>query len=139
MQELINNLYVDTDFQGFISHIIYVAFFIVLAFMLSYFHLNRYKEHNFMFLSKLTLPLLLFIILSSSYVFSTLKDKSYALNVNNKNNYSLVRKGETVEFISHNEHLKNAELKVEIENEYSIYLKYENNIFKISKEEIKNN
>lgn len=139
MQELINNLYVDTDFQGFISHIIYVAFFIVLAFMLSYFHLNRYKEHNFMFFSKLTLSLLLFIILSSSYVFSTLKDKSYALNVNNKNNYSLIRNADIVNFISNNEHLQNAELKVEIENEYSIYLKYENNIFKIPKEEIKNN
>ena len=136
MQELINNLYVDTDFQGFISHIIYVAFFIVLAFMLSYFHLNRYKEHNFMFFSKLTLPLLLFIILSSSYVFSTLKDKSYALNVNNKNNYSLVRKGETVEFISHNKRLQNAELKVEAENEDNIYLEYKNNIFKIPKNEI---
>lgn len=137
MQELINNLYVDTDFQGFISHIIYVAFFIVLAFMLSYFHLNRYKEHNFMFLSKLTLLLLLFIILSSSYVFSTLKDKSYALNVNNKNNYSLVRNADIVNFISNNEHLQNAELKVESENETYTYLEYKNNIFKIPKSEIK--
>lgn len=137
MQELINNLYVDTDFQGFISHIIYVAFFIVLAFMLSYFHLNRYKEHNFMFFSKLTLPLLLFIILSSSYVFSTLKDKSYALNVNNKNNYSLVRNADIVNFISNNEYLQNAELKVESENETYTYLEYKNNIFKIPKSEIK--
>lgn len=137
MQELINNLYVDTDFQGFISHIIYVAFFIVLAFMLSYFHLNRYKEHNFMFFSKLTLQLLLFIILSSSYVFSTLKDKSYALNVNNKNNYSLVRNADIVNFISNNEHLQNAELKVESENETYTYLEYKNNIFKIPKSEIK--
>ena len=137
MQELINNLYVDTDFQGFISHIIYVAFFIVLAFMFSYFHLNRYKEHNFMFFSKLTLPLLLFIILSSSYVFSTLKDKSYALNVNNKNNYSLVRNADIVNFISNNEHLQNAELKVESENETYTYLEYKNNIFKIPKSEIK--
>ena len=136
MQELINNLYVDTDFQGFISHIIYVAFFIVLAFMFSYFHLNRYKEHNFMFFSKLTLPLLLFIILSSSYVFSTLKDKSYALNVNNKNNYSLIRNADIVNFISNNEHLQNAELKVEAENEDNIYLEYKNNIFKIPKNEI---
>jgi hypothetical protein len=133
MQELINNLYVDTDFQGFISHIIYVAFFIVLAFMLSYFHLNRYKEHNFMFFSKLTLLLLLFIILSSSYVFSTLKDKSYALNVNNKNNYSLVRNADIVNFISNNEYLQNAELKVESENETYTYLEYKNNIFKIPK------
>lgn len=137
MQELINNLYVDTDFQGFISHIIYVAFFIVLAFMFSYFHLNRYKEHNFMFFSKLTLPLLLFIILSSSYVFSTLKDKSYALNVNNKNNYSLIRNADIVNFISNNEHLQNAELKVESENETYTYLEYKNNIFKIPKSEIK--
>lgn len=137
MQELINNLYVDTDFQGFISHIIYVAFFIVLAFMLSYFHLNRYKEHNFMFFSKLTLPLLLFIILSSSYVFSTLKDKSYALNVNNKNNYILIRNADIVNFISNNEHLQNAELKVESENETYTYLEYKNNIFKIPKSEIK--
>ena len=137
MQELINNLYVDTDFQGFISHIIYVAFFIVLAFMLSYFHLNRYKEHNFMFFSKLTLQLLLFIILSSSYVFSTLKDKSYALNVNNKNNYSLVRNADIVNFISNNEYLQNAELKVESENETYTYLEYKNNIFKIPKSEIK--
>ena len=136
MQELINNLYVDTDFQGFISHVIYVAFFIVLAFMLSYFHLNRYKEHNFMFFSKLTLPLLLFIILSSSYVFSTLKDKSYALNVNNKNNYNLVRNADTVNFISNNEHLQNAELKVESENETYTYLEYKNTIFKIPKNEI---
>lgn len=137
MQELINNLYVDTDFQGFISHIIYVAFFIVLAFMFSYFHLNRYKEHNFMFFSKLTLLLLLFIILSSSYVFSTLKDKSYALNVNNKNNYSLIRNADIVNFISNNEHLQNAELKVESENETYTYLEYKNNIFKIPKSEIK--
>lgn len=133
MQELINNLYVDTDFQGFISHIIYVAFFIVLAFMFSYFHLNRYKEHNFMFFSKLTLPLLLFIILSSSYVFSTLKDKSYALNVNNKNNYNLIRNADIVNFISNNKHLQNAELKVESENETYTYLEYKNNIFKIPK------
>ena len=101
MQELINNLYVDTDFQGFISHIIYVAFFIVLAFML------------------------------------TLKDKSYALNVNNKNNYSLVRNADIVNFISNNEYLQNAELKVESENETYTYLEYKNNIFKIPKSEIK--
>ena len=90
-----------------------------------------------MFFSKLTLPLLLFIILSSSYVFSTLKDKSYALNVNNKNNYSLIRNADIVNFISNNEHLQNAELKVESENETYTYLEYKNNIFKIPKSEIK--
>lgn len=137
MQELLNNLYI-TDFKTEI--IIYSIFLIILIYMAIYSRLNSYRMFDeFKVILKLLSPMVLFIIALIIYIFFNPQKKSDVVNINNKDNYSLVRKGETVEFISHNEHLKNAELKVEIENEYSIYLKYENNIFKISKEEIKNN
>jgi hypothetical protein len=107
--------------------------------MAIYSRLNSYRIFEFKVILKFLSPMVLFIIALIIYIFFNPQKKSDVVNINNKDNYSLVRKGETVEFISYNEHLKNAELKVEIENEYSIYLKYENNIFKIPKEEIKNN
>lgn len=136
MQELLNNLYI-TDFKSEI--IIYSIFLIILIYMAIYSRLNSYRIFEFKVILKFLSPMVLFIIALIIYIFFNPQKKSDVVNINNKDNYSLVRKGETVEFISYNEHLKNAELKVEIENEYSIYLKYENNIFKIPKEEIKNN
>lgn len=136
MQELLNNLYI-TDFKSEI--IIYSIFLIILIYMAIYSRLNSYRIFEFKVILKFLSPMVLFIIALIIYIFFNPQKKSDVVNINNKDNYSLVRKGETVEFISYNEHLKNAKLKVEIENEYSIYLKYENNIFKIPKEEIKNN
>lgn len=76
------------------------------------------------------------VVALTAYSFYSYKEGSYALNINNKDNYNFVRKGETVDFISNNKRLQNAKLKVEAENEDNIYLEYENTIFKIPKNEI---
>lgn len=133
MQELLNNLY----FKDFGSQIIiYSIFLIILIYMAIYFRLNSYRLFEFKVILKFISPIIVFIIALISYLFYSYKEGSYALNVNNKDNYSLVRKGETVDFISHNKRLQNAELKVEAENRDNIYLEYENTIFKIPKNEI---
>lgn len=134
MQELLNNLYI-IDFGTEI--IIYSIFLLILIYMDIYFRLNSYRildecKATLKFLS----PMVLFIIALIIYIFFNPQNRSNVVNINNKDNYSLIRKGETVEFISHNKHLKNAELKVEIENENNIYLEYKNTIFKIPKNEI---
>ena len=138
MQELINNLY----FKDFGTQIIiYSIFLLILIYMAIYFHFNLYINRSFEFktILKLISPMVLFSIALTVHLFYSYKDGSYALNVNNKDNYSLVRKGETVDFISHNKRLQNAELKVEAENENNIYLEYKNTIFKIPKNEIRDN
>lgn len=133
MQELLNNLY----FKDFGSQIIiYSIFLIILIYMAIYFRLNSYRLFEFKVILKFISPIIVFIIALISYLFYSYKEGSYALNVNNKDNYSLVRKGETVDFINHNKRLQNAELKVEAENRDNIYLEYENTIFKIPKNEI---
>lgn len=134
MQELLNSLYI-IDFKTVI--IIYSIFLLILIYMAIYFLLNSYRildecKAALKFLS----PMVLFIISLIIYIFFNPQNRSNVVNINNKNNYSLVRKGETVEFISHNKRLQNAELKVEAENEDNIYLEYKNNIFKIPKNEI---
>lgn len=133
MQELINNLYFE-DFGSLI--IIYSIFLLVLIYMAIYFRLNLYRISDFKVVLKFISPMIIFIIALTVHLFYSYKDRSYALNVNNKDNYSLVRNGETVNFISHNKRLQNAKLKVEIENEDNIYLEYKNTIFKIPKNEI---
>ena len=133
MQELINNLYFK-DFGSLI--IIYSIFLLVLIYMAIYFRLNLYRISDFKVVLKFISPMVIFIIALTVHLFYSYKDGSYALNVNNKDNYSLVRNGETVNFISHNKRLQNAKLKVEIENEDNIYLEYKNTIFKIPKNEI---
>lgn len=136
MQELINNLY----FKDFGSQIIiYSIFLLILIYMSIYFRLNSYKLFEFKVVLKFISPMVVFIIALTSYLFYSYKEGSYALNVNNKDNYNLVRKDETVDFISNNKRLQNAKLKVEAENEDNIYLEYKNNIFKIPKNEIKDN
>lgn len=136
MQELINNLY----FKDFGSQIIiYSIFLLILIYMAIYFRLNSYKLFEFKVVLKFISPMVVFIIALTSYLFYSYKEGSYALNVNNKDNYNLVRKDETVDFISNNKRLQNAKLKVEAENEDNIYLEYKNNIFKIPKNEIKDN
>lgn len=104
--------------------------------MAIYFRLNSYRLFEFKVILKFISPMAIFIIALTSYLFYSYKEGSYALNINNKDNYNLVRKGETVDFISNNKRLQNAELKVEAENEDNIYLEYKNNIFKIPKNEI---
>lgn len=133
MQELINNLY----FKDFGSQIIiYSIFLLILIFMAIYSRLNSYRIFEFKVILKFISPMIIFVISLTAYLFYSYKEGSYALNVNNKDNYNLVRKGETVDFISNNKRLQNAELKVEAENEDNIYLEYENTIFKIPKNEI---
>lgn len=133
MQELINNLY----FKDFGSQIIiYSIFLLILIFMVIYSRLNLYRLFEFKVVLKFISPITVFIIALTAYLFYSYKEGSYALNVNNKDNYSIVRKSETVDFISHNKRLQNAKLKVEAENEDNIYLEYKNTIFKIPKNEI---
>lgn len=133
MQELINNLYIK-DLNSLI--IIYSIFLLILIFMAIYSRLNSYKLFEFKVILKLISPMTIFVIALTSYLFYSHNEGSYALNINNKDNYNLVRKGETVDFISNNKRLQNAELKVEAENEDNIYLEYKNTIFKIPKNEI---
>ena len=133
MQELINNLY----FKDFGTQIIiYSIFLLILIFMAIYSRLNSYRTFEFKVILKFISPMIIFVISLTAYLFYSYKEGSYALNVNNKDNYNLVRKDETVDFISHNKRLKNAKLKVEAENRDNIYLEYENTIFKIPKNEI---
>ena len=133
MQELINNLY----FKDFGSQIIiYSIFLIILIYMAIYSRLNSYRLFEFKVILKFISPMTIFVIALTAYSFYSYKEGSYALNINNKDNYNLVRKGETADFISNNKRLQNAKLKVEAENEDNIYLEYENTIFKIPKNEI---
>lgn len=133
MQELINNLY----FKDFGSQIIiYSIFLIILIYMAIYSRLNSYRLFEFKVILKFISPMTIFVIALTAYLFYSYKEGSYALNINNKDNYNLVRKGETADFISNNKRLQNAKLKVEAENEDNIYLEYENTIFKIPKNEI---
>lgn len=133
MQELINNLYIK-DLNSLI--IIYSIFLLILIFMTIYSRLNSYRLFEFKVILKFISPMTIFVIALTAYSFYSYKEGSYALNINNKDNYNLVRKGETVDFISNNKRLQNAKLKVEAENEDNIYLEYENTIFKIPKNEI---
>ncbi len=133
MQELINNLYFK-DFGAQI--IIYSIFLLILIFMAIYSRLNSYRIFEFKVILKFISPMIIFVISLTAYLFYSYKEGSYALNVNNKDNYNLVRKNETVDFISNNKRLQNAKLKVEAENEDNIYLEYKNTIFKIPKNEI---
>ena len=133
MQELINNLYIK-DLNSQI--IIYLIFLLILIFMTIYSLLNSYRLFEFKVILKFISPMTIFVIALTAYSFYSYKEGSYALNINNKDNYNLVRKDETVDFISHNKRLKNAKLKVEAENRDNIYLEYENTIFKIPKNEI---
>ena len=133
MQELINNLYIK-DLNSLI--IIYSIFLLILIFMTIYSRLNSYRLFEFKVILKFISPMTIFVIALTAYSFYSYKEGSYALNINNKDNYNLVRKGETVDFISNNKRLQNAKLKVEAENEDNIYLEYENTIFKILKNEI---
>lgn len=104
--------------------------------MAIYSRLNSYRLFEFKVILKFISPMTIFVIALTAYSFYSYKEGSYALNINNKDNYNLVRKGETVDFISNNKRLQNAKLKVEAENEDNIYLEYENTIFKIPKNEI---
>ena len=133
MQELINNLYIR-DLNSQI--IIYLIFLLILIFMTIYSRLNSYRLFEFKVILKFISPMTIFVIALTAYSFYSYKEGSYALNINNKDNYNFVRKGETVDFISNNKRLQNAKLKVEAENEDNIYLEYENTIFKIPKNEI---
>ena len=133
MQELINNLYIK-DLNSQI--IIYLIFLLILIFMTIYSRLNSYRLFEFKVILKFISPMTIFVIALTAYSFYSYKEGSYALNINNKDNYNLVRKDETVDFISHNKRLKNAKLKVEAENRDNIYFEYENTIFKIPKNEI---
>lgn len=133
MQELINNLYFK-DFGAQI--IIYSIFLLILIYMAIYSRLNSYRLFEFKVILKFIIPMTIFVIALTSYLFYSYKEGTYALNINNKDNYYLVRKGKTVDFISNNKRLQNAELKVEVENEDNIYLEYKNTIFKIPKNEI---
>ncbi len=133
MQELINNLYIK-DLNSQI--IIYLIFLLILIFMTIYSRLNSYRLFEFKVILKFISPMTIFVVALTAYSFYSYKEGSYALNINNKDNYNFVRKGETVDFISNNKRLQNAKLKVEAENEDNIYLEYENTIFKIPKNEI---
>ena len=136
MQELIKNLYVHSTIDTVMINVFFGFFLFAMAHMIIYLNVNRCEEHNTVFFLKMTFPLLLILILGPFYFVYSVQKTSTALDANNKNNYSIVRKENVVHFISKNENLRSADLKVKSEDKENVYLEYKDSIFKVKKDQL---
>lgn len=136
MQELIKDLYVNSTIDTVMVYVFLAVFLFAMAHMVVYLNVNRYEEHNTIFFLKMTFPLLLIIILGPVYAVYSYQKTSNALDANNKNNYSIVRKENVVHFISKNENLRSADLKVKSEDNENVYLEYKDSIFEVKKDQL---
>lgn len=136
MQELIKDLYVNSTIDTVMFYVFLGFLIFAMAHMVIYLNVNRCEEHNAVFFLKMTFPLLLIIIFGPFYAFYSHQETSKVLDVNNKNNYSIVRKDDIVHFISKNEHLRSADLKVKSENNENVYLEYKDSIFEVKKDQL---
>ena len=136
MQELIKDLYVNSTIDTVMFYVFLGFFIFAIAYMGIYINANRCEEHNTVFFLKMTFPLLLILIFGPSYAVYSYQKTSNALDVNNKNNYSIVRKGDIVHFISKNENLRSTYLKVKSENDTNVYLEYKDSIFEVKKDQL---
>ena len=136
MQELIKNLYVNSTIDTVMVYVFLAVFLFAMAHMVVYLNVNRYEEYNTVFFLKMTFPLLLILILGPVYAVYSYQKTSNALDANNKNNYSIVRKENVVHFISKNENLRSVDLKVKSEDNENVYLEYKDSIFEVKKDQL---
>ena len=136
MQELIKDLYVNSTIDTVMVYVFLAFFLFAIVYMGIYINVNRYEEHNTVFFLKMTFPLLLIIILGPCYAVYSYQKTANALDVNNKNNYSIVRKDNIVHFISKNENLRSTYLEVRSENDTNVYLEYKDSIFEVKKDQL---
>lgn len=135
MQELISTLFIFTTFQFIIAAAAWATMLFGLIFGLVYSNTHKFDDKNWKYYLIIISP---FIISSALAIYVSIDINNARTTVNDPTiaNYTITRNNNTLTFVSENKNLKSANLNIVSENNEYLYLKYDNKIIEVRKNEL---
>lgn len=135
MQELISTLFIFTTFQFIIAAAAWAFMLFGLIFGLVYSNTHKFDDKNWKYYFIIISP---FIISSALAIYVSIDINNAQTTVNDPTikNYTITRNNNTLTFVSENKNLKSANLNIISENNEYLYLKYDNKIIEVRKNEL---
>lgn len=135
MHDLISKLFIFTTFQFIMSATAWGIMLFGLMFSSVYIHKHKFDDKNWKYYLRIIIP---FIISSALaiYVLIDINNAQTTVNDPTIKNYTITRNNNTLTFVSENKNLKSANLNIISENNEYLYLKYDNKIIEVRKNEL---
>lgn len=135
MQDLISKLFIFTTFQFIIAATAWAFMLFGLMFGSIYIHKHKFDDKNWKYYLTIISP---FIISLTLAIYSSIDINNAWTTVNDPTiaNYTITRNNNTLTFVSENKNLKSATLNIVSENNEYLYLKYDNKIIEVRKNEL---
>ena len=135
MQDLISKLFIFTTFQFIMSATAWAIMLFGIMFSSVYIHNHKFDDKNWKYYLRIIFP---FIISSALAIYVSIDINNAQTTVNDPTikNYTITRNNNTLTFVSENKNLKSANLNIISENNEYLYLKYDNKIIEVRKNEL---
>lgn len=138
MQQIISELYQQTSTQSILTKISWFMIIVGLLYILDYISIHQFDDKNLKYLLKMLTPLTLAICIGA-YTWYDNYQSLVKVKDPNIENFKIKKERNTLHFVSKNQNLKNADFNIVAENEEYLYLKYDEKIIEIKKDELKLN
>lgn len=136
MKELLLQLFKLTTFQYIVVILTFVIFFTGLLSIPDYIHIHQGDKKDLKYYLKMLLPIIISLGMAT-YSWNDINLSWMQINNPNIENYQITRQDNIIHFISKNPNLKTQDIDIVSENDTNFYLKYDNKIIEVKKDELK--
>lgn len=135
MQELLNQLFTLTTLQYIFLIATFGLFLYGFISVPTYVSIHAFEPKIFKYYAKMLAPLIVAIVMA---IYSSFDIQGSWNNVMiNNSNYNITRKGNSLHIVSNNKNLANKDVDIVVESDEYIYVRYNNKIIEVKKDELK--
>ena len=138
MKELLIQLFKLTTFQYIVVILTFAIFFTGLLSIPDYIYIHQGDKKDLKYYLKMLLPIIISLGMAT-YSWNDINLSWMQINNPNIENYQIIKKDNIIHFTSKNPNLKTHDFDIVSENDTNFYLKYNNKIIEIKKDELKLN
>ena len=135
MQELLHQLFTLTTFQYIFIIATFVIFLWGVASVPLYVSVHAFEPKTFKYYAKMLAPLIVAIVMAIYSSFDI--QVSWNNTMSNNSSYTITREKNILHVVSNNKNLKNEDIDIAVENDEYIYVRYNNKIIEVKKDELK--
>ena len=136
MKELLKQLFTLTTSQYIVVIITFAIFFTGMLSIKDYIYIHQGDKKDLKYYLKMLLPIIISLGMAtySWFDIDSAWTKVHNLNIEN---YQITRQDSVIHFISKSPNLKTLDIDIVSENDTNFYLKYNNKIIEVKKDELK--
>lgn len=136
MKELLLQLFKLTTYQYIVVILTFAIFFTGLISIPNYINMHQGDKKDLKYYLKMLLPIIISLGMAT-YSWNNIDSTWTQVNNPNIENYQITRQDNIIHFISKNPNLKTQNIDIVSENDTNFYLKYDNKIIEVKKDELK--